>query len=239
MVIARQVNQVLSTMPPGCVFSISDFDVPNAKQQALVKALSRLVTSGQLHKVAKGRYYKPRETRFGTLRPSVVEIVKDLLEQGGQIVGYITGTTAFSQMGLTTQISSVITIGTRKYRRAIERGGHRITFVTQSNEITEENIPLLRLLDAIKMMREIPATSPDECIQVIISLIGALTPAERAKLLTLAMGYAPYVRATLGAILDILGDDTTALRSTLNGVTTYKLPITMQTLPTKSEWNII
>lgn len=239
MVITKQIKEILDTMPQGRVFTIADFNVPQEYQPALVKALGRLVADGDIRKVSKGKYYKPKQTLFGTLKPPVMEVVKDFLERNGKLTGYITGTAAFAQMGLTTQITSAITIGTNKYRRPLKRGEYAVSFIMQPNAITEENIPLLRILDAIKLIREIPATSPDDCVRGIGRLVSALSVDGRKRLATLAEGYAPYVRALLGATLDYIGADTFSLRDTLNGVTTYKLPVSAQALPTKSAWNIV
>lgn len=239
MVITKQVREILDTMPQGRVFTIADFNVPQEYQPALVKALSRLVADGLIRKLSKGRYYKPKQTLFGTLKPPVMEVVKDFLERNGKLTGYITGTAAFAQMGLTTQITSAITIGTNKYRRPLKRGEYTVSFIVQPNAITEENIPLLRILDAIKLIREIPATSPDDCVQGISRLVSALSEDDRKRLATLSESYAPYVRALLGAILACIGTETFGLRDTLNGVTTYKLPVSAQALPTKSAWNIV
>lgn len=239
MAVMKQIRKILDTTPPGRVLTIADFDVPQERQPALVKALSRLVADGSIQKIAKGRYYKPKQTVFGTLKPPVTEVVKDLLERNGRLVGYMTGTAAFAQLGLTTQITSSITIGTNKYRRPLKRGEYTVSFLVQPNAITQENIPLLLILDALKLLREIPATSPDDCVRGVGRLIAVLSEGDRERLAALAENYAPYVRALLGAVLDNLGADTYGLRATLNGVTTYKLPVTAQALPTKSAWNIV
>lgn len=239
MVITRQVKDILDATPPGRVLTIADFNVPPEYQPALVKALSRLIADGTIRKIAKGRYYKPKQTVFGTLKPPVAEVVKDLLERNGKPIGYMTGTAAFAQLGLTTQITSAITIGTNKYRRPLKRGEYTVSFIVQPNAITQENIPLLLILDALKLLREIPATSPDDCVRGVGRLIASLSESNRERLADLAESYAPYVRALLGAVLDSLGADTSGLRATLNGVTTYKLPVSAQALPTKSKWNIV
>ena len=239
MMITQRIKEILDITPPGKVLSIADFDVPQERQPTLVRGLSRMVANGSIQKIAKGRYYKPKETVFGTLKPSVAEVVKDLLERNGRLVGYMTGTAAFAQLGLTTQITSSITIGTNKYRRPLKRGGYTITFMVQSNPITKENIPLLLILDAVKLFREMPGTSPDDCIRGVGRLIAALSEEDQKRLATLSENYAPYVRALLGAILENLGLNTYGLRATLNGVTTYKLPVSKQALPSKSAWNIV
>lgn len=237
--ITKRIKEILDSTPPGKVLTIADFDVPLERQPALVRALSRLVANGSIRKIAKGRYYKPKQTVFGTLKPPVTEVVKDLLERNGRLVGYMTGTAAFAQLGLTTQITSSVTIGTNKYRRPLKRGEYTISFIVQPNAITQENIPLLLILDALKLLREIPATPPDDCVRGTGRLIAALSEDDRERLAALAENYAPYVRALLGAVLDNLGADTYGLRATLKGVTTYKLPVTAQALPTKSAWNIV
>lgn len=242
MLIADKVKEIVNSTPTGVILTVSDFGIKPESQQALVMYLSRLVRSGELEKVSKGKYYKPKISIFGTLGPSQSEIAKDFLVKGGTVVGYITGATAFASMGLTTQITSSLMIGTSKYRRIVKRGDTTISFLSQSNPISEENIPLLRILDAIRLFRDIPATTPDEVVVRISRIIGSLPSSEIYRLIALSEGYTSYVRAILGAILEFDGTDREKfqiVRRTLNGTTNYKLPITETALPTKRNWNII
>ncbi len=239
MVIARQIKEKLSSTPAGVVLTTRDFGVEMRYQPALAKALSRLVLQGELQKIAKGKYYIPKKTIFGQLKPADSELVKDFLEQNGKVVGYITGTTAFASMGLTTQISSSILIGTNKYRRPTTRNDVKISFLQQENTITSSNIPLLRILDAIRLIKEIPATSPDECVTNIFKAINALSKEQKQELAELSLAYTPYVRALLGAIYESMGLETEIISRTLNGVTNYKLPISDKVLSNKRNWNII
>ena len=173
--------------PAGVVLTTRDFGVEMRYQPALAKALNRLVLQGELQKIAKGKYYIPKKTIFGNLKPADSELVKDFLEQNGKIVGYITGTAAFASMGLTTQISSSILVGTNKYRRPITRNGVKISFLLQENAITSSNIPLLRLLDALRLIKNIPATLPDECVTNICKAINALSKEQKQKLAELSL----------------------------------------------------
>ena len=239
MIIARLIKDKLSSIPAGVVLTTRDFDVEMQHQPALAKALSRLVLQGELQKIAKGKYYIPKRTVFGELKPTDSELVKDFLEQDGKIVGYITGTAAFASMGLTTQISSSILIGTNKYRRPITRNGVKVSFLLQGNAITSTNIPLLRILDAMRLIKEIPATSPDECVINIRKSIDALSKSQKQELVELSLAYTPYVRALLGAIFEDMGLDTEIISKTLNGVTNYKLPISDTVLSNKRNWNIV
>ena len=239
MVIASNIRDFINTTPMGRVLTINDFDVQPQYQQALVKALNRMVTKGELAKISKGKYYKPKQTLFGSLKPASSEIVKDFLEKNGNIIGYITGTAAFASMGLTTQISSAIVVGSNKYRRPLTRGEYRISFLLQPNTITKDNIQLLRILDAIKLIRDIPATIPDESIVCLKRIIKDLDATQQTELMELSQGYTPYVRALLGAIYEEIGIDASSLKVGLSGVTYYKLPISESVLPNKSNWRII
>lgn len=127
MVISREIQDKLAATPQGVVLSVNDFGIAPEYQPALVKALNRMVSNGLLCKVSKGKFYKPKETLFGTLKPSVSEIVKDFLTKDGRTIGYISGTAAFAQMGITTQISSAIIVGTNKYRRLLKRGEYSVS----------------------------------------------------------------------------------------------------------------
>jgi len=85
------------------------------------------VKSGKLSKLSKGKYYKPENSSFGNLQPKQAEIVKDLLEDGGKIVGYLTGYSIYNQLVLTTQVSNTIQIGKNQLRPAFKRGPYNIS----------------------------------------------------------------------------------------------------------------
>ena len=88
------------------------------------------------------------------------------------------------------------------------------------------------------MIKQIPATSPDECVNKIRSIVKDLSNADQRLLQKLSLNYKPYVRALLGAIYENLGLETTKIRQSLNGVTYYKLPISDALLWNKTNWNI-
>jgi hypothetical protein len=166
-------------------------------------------------------------------------MLQEFLMDGKRIIGYMSGQTAFQQLGLSTQISSVYTIGSNTYRRAINRGGYTIRFVLQPNTITRANIPHLQLLDAIRFIRQIPACTPEEACITIRAIICNMKPSERKQLAALALAYTSYVRAILGAMLDEAGDtDTDALYRSLNKVSSYKIGLNDDTLPNRKKWRV-
>ena len=104
MIISNDIKNIIQSFPEGRVFSISDFAIDPQYDMALAKLLSRMSAKGEIKKIAKGKYYKPQRTPLGTLSPVTAELVKDFLEKDGKMTGYITGTQAFSAMGIGSQI---------------------------------------------------------------------------------------------------------------------------------------
>ena len=241
MKVSEIVANTIDRLPAGHIFTYSDFDIEVSSKDAVVKALNRMAASGKISKLAKGRFYKPRKTQFGALQPSPYQIAKDFLEQNDELVGYITGYSAYNNLGLTTQIPSALQIGTNKYRRAIKRGMYNISFIVQPNKITKKNIEQLRILDAIRFIKEIPATTPDEACSRLISIISQLPEEKKLVLSNLALKYSPSVQALCGAILEKAGAENSIVKKisdSLNSVTEYNMPISESVLPNKKKWRL-
>jgi hypothetical protein len=68
-------------------FTKADFITEVNRKEAIIKALNRLVVSGKLVKLSKGKFYKLKTTVFGALQPDQSQVVKDLLEENGKITG--------------------------------------------------------------------------------------------------------------------------------------------------------
>ena len=241
MKISDIVANKIDGFPVDYLFTYQFFEIEVGRKNSVVKALNRLADSGKIVRLSKGKYYKPRKTQFGALKPSAYQIAKDFIEQDGKQIGYLTGYSAFSALGLTTQISSYIQIGTNKYRRAVKRENYTISFIVQPNVITQKNIELLRILDAVRFIREIPGTTTDDACRRLIEIFRELATEQKAALTTLALKYTNSVRALCGAILELTGADNLLLKKlqkSLNGVTEYKIPISESVLSTKSNWHI-
>ena len=223
----------------GKVFTYSDLLLPSKMQSAAAMSLSRMVAENKLKKVGKGKFYKPLFSRLGEMSPSLDELTNDLLYKEGQPIGYITGVPAFAQLGLTTQISSQIKIGSKTYRRPFKRGGYLISFIKQENEISNKSIPLLRFLDALRFIKKIPACTIDDAIRILLKKLLSFTEQEIQNLVYYSINYPASTRALLGAMLELSGFSENSLKATLNPLSTYKVGVSINILPNKSNWNIL
>lgn len=240
MTIAKQIEQIISEIPEGQVFSFENLALPASKWNGTRMKLTRLVSKGILKKASNGKYYKPRKTIFGVLPPSQKEIVKDLIYKNNRIIGYLTNHSIWNDMMLTSQISAVTVIGTSSKKNPLIRDGQQIKFIYQPNEITEENVFLLQILDSIKFITQIPDTNINASAKRIMQVIERLEMEEKINLAVLSMKYTPRTRAILGAILSNNGDSDIAenLKISLNPATKYKLGISDLILTNKHKWNI-
>lgn len=231
----------IERLPKGYVFTYADFTTEVNKKEAVIKALNRMVASGKIAKLSKGKYYKPENTPFGALQPNQAQVVKDLLEENGKITGYLTGFSIYNQLGLTTQVSNTIQIGKNQIRPGFKRERYSISFVKQKNTITRENAPLLQLLDAIRYIKKIPDTNIEASCKRFLAIINDFTDQEINVLVRLALKYPPATRALSGAFLDALqkGKATEPLFKSLNPITKYRLEGAEKALSTTGKWNIV
>lgn len=237
---SEYISFTIDRLPKGYVFTYSDFTTEVNKKEAIIKALNRMVESGKIAKLSKGKYYKPESTPFGKLQPSQAQIVKDLMENDGKIIGYLTGYSIYNQLGLTTQVSNTIQIGKKEVRTAFKRERYAISFVKQKNTITKESIPLLQLLDVIRYIQKIPDSNPEFSCKRLLAILKDLSEKDKNIMVRLAFKYPPATKALLGALLDELNESILAesLYKTLNPITKYKLAVD-KVLTKTEKWNII
>ncbi len=235
------ISFIIDRLGRGYVFTYADFITEVNKKEAVIKALNRMVASGKIAKLAKGKYYKPENTPFGNLQPKQAQIVKDLLEENGRITGYFTGYSIYNQLGLTTQVSNTIQIGKNQIRPNFKRELYTIAFVKQKNTITKENVSLLQLLDAIRNIKKIPDATIEASCKRFLFMVKKLSETEANTMVRLALKYPPATRALLGALLAQVQKSnlTSPLLKSLNPITKYKLAGAAKAISTTQKWNIV
>ncbi|MDG3581141.1 DUF6088 family protein [Galbibacter sp. CMA-7] len=241
MKVTEYIRNKIDRLPNGYIFTYEYFDIDMSKKEAIIKALNRMVNSGKIEKLSKGKYFKPEKTPFGTLQPNQEQIVKDLINEDGKVVGYLTGYSIYNKLGLTTQVSNIIQIGKNEIRPKFKRERYTISFIKQKNIITKKNIPLLQILDSIKYIKKIPdSTIAASCLR-FLEIIKKLNLDDKKELIRLSLKYPPSTRALLGALLDETQNKsiTIGLKESLNPITKYEIPGAKRALTKASNWNII
>lgn len=236
--VAYKIKRSLPDIPEGEVFDYRRFKCGN--EQAVLRALSRLVQEGEILRFEKGKYYKPRKSRFGVMRPEEKEIVRTQTEKSDAIVGYVSGVGLYNQLGLTTQVSNELYIVRSTKLPDKEINGYRLKFVARPFRFRKNDIPLLQLLDAIKGIKNIPDTPADVVIKRLAARMKELDEDDLVQMVKLSKNYNPATRALLGAILEnyFPAVNTEIIKKSLNPLSKYKLGLEKSTLVSKSNWNI-
>lgn len=231
----------IDRLPKGYVFTYADFIAEVNKKEAVIKALNRMVKAGKIAKLSKGKYYKPEDTPFGILQPNQAQVVKDLLEEDGKTVGYLTGFSIYNKLGLTTQVSNIIQIGKNQIRPNFKRERYFISFIRQKNTITKENISLLQILDSIRYIKKIPDATIETSCKRLLSIIKNLSEKDKGTMVRLALKYPPVTKALLGALLEELKESSLIepLSKSINPITKYKLKGAGNLLRAAGKWNIV
>ena len=239
--VASRVKRKVSTLPAGAIFRLDDISNHRDEILAVAHKLSRMVKSGEIKRVSKGRYFKPRHSVFGELGPAQSEVLKQLVNPKSDKPAYVTGIALYNNLGLTNQVPAVISVAYNKERAPLELADVKVKFVKQSNKITRRNIPLLRILDVIKGYNKIPNKVDKVVMEWLQSRIESLDSRQRRSLINLALSYNPRSRALLGAILDHLGfeEDADRLRRSINPLSRYEVNISSDVLSKKEDWGIV
>ncbi len=235
--VSSYIQRKIERTESGTIIQMNDFNVPADKRMAMAKELSRLAKKGTIARLEKGKYYKPRKTLFGNLKPSEDEVLKSILKSSN---GYIGGATSFNQLGLTTQVSNTITIVVSDYRPPKEIAGLKIKFRKSEMSIDSDNTIILQLLDSLRYITRIPDSSVDESLKVIMAKIESMSRIQKRSLLNNAQEYNPATRALIGAIFELncSGFSTEKLFKSLNPLSKYRLGISKELLPNKLKWRI-
>ena len=96
----------LEKIPDDRVFGYADLKIGENQFLSAAKAIERLQKKGVIQKLSKGKFYKPKKSVFGILKPNQEELLKSYLFDGKKRITYITGNYLYNQLGLTTQVGS-------------------------------------------------------------------------------------------------------------------------------------
>jgi len=239
MTIAQQIYKRIEKMADGVTFKYSELGVDPEQYEAAIKALVRLQEKGVINRMAKGLYYKPKQSLFGELQPSDEELLRPYLFDGKKRFAYITGISLYNRMGLTTQVAHVIKVASRGRRVITKIGNIEIKAVKSYVDVTNDNVSYLEFLDALKDFKSIPDLDRKMAIRLLEDRLEEFI--DRKKLIKIALEYPSRVRAFLGALLCVVKSDeknVTKLRDSLNYVTIYKLGLNEELLRGSSLWRI-
>lgn len=232
------VEKEITQFEPGKVFTYRDLTPFISNPETTVKAIGRLVENGDIKRFAKGQFYRPKQGLFGEMKLSDTEKLKIFLYQDGKRKGYVTGTSLYNRLGLTTQVPRTITIASDKSPQRKDLGTVEVKLVKAKAPVTESNREYLEILDVLSDIKKIPDSSPSTVIKVIANKLKGFKKDDLYELINLARFYSPVTRALLGLLTEKMNKGLAAnLKKQLNPTTHYNIGLDNY-CDNASKWNI-
>ena len=231
---AQQTRKFIDKLKASKLFTYDD--IPMENKLAITIELSRLYKQGIIKKFSKGKFYKPKKSAFGELEPTYDEKIKSYMDKDS----YEAGINAYKRLGLTTQVANSITIATNKSYKKVKVGDITINFVPKRVDALRKDTKLLIILEALKDIKKIPDSSPEDVIVAIKKIITMLEKEKQLRLINYTKSYPPRVIAIIGAIFTEIGlkDEVIQLKQMLNPLTKFRLNLNDNVLIYKKEWEI-
>lgn len=120
-----EITKRIENMHEGQILFISDFSDLNGNEKVVSRALSAEEKKGNIVRLTKGMYLRPKITRFGIVYPSVDEMVEAIAHRDKSKVQPC-GMTALNMLGLSTQVPTKYTYLTLGSSRKLKLGDRLI-----------------------------------------------------------------------------------------------------------------
>ena len=196
--IAQIVKKRIEAGEQGIIYFVNSFsELQN--DQAVTKSLQRLSEDGFLIRLSKGIYLYPETTRFGTINPSVDEIVKSIAERDNVSI-LPTGSTALNKLGLSTQVPMNAVFLTTGSTRTIKIGNRKILFKHSApRNFAYKGVLMPLVVESLKELGE--NNMDDETYKKIGKIVSALSEIDFAIFLE-DLQYAPqWIRIFIQKII--------------------------------------
>jgi hypothetical protein len=211
---------------------LADFE--RMPTMAVAQTLSRLTRQGLIQRLARGLYYRPRQTPLGLSQPNLAEIRSLAVGQKGI---FPAGIAAAKLLGFTTRNPTRIEVATNGVSLPRLIFGTEAIVHTRRPEswlaLSQTDAAILEFLRNRGNSSELPA---EETLEKLFGYFRE--PGRLERLLEIAATEPPRVRAMLGAIAQQLGQpksQLSRLRRTLNPVSRFDFGI-LVTLAYAREW---
>lgn len=160
--IKAQLMAHIDAAAPGRVWVPTDFSHLGSRD-AVDKALQRLIAAGQIRRIDRGLYDRPRVNSLTkkTAAPDYRAVV-DAIARRDQLRLLVDGMTAANDLGLTDAVPAHVTIHTDARRRTIQLDNLTISFkLTAPSRLYWAGRPAMRVVQALHWLKDtLPADKP-------------------------------------------------------------------------------
>lgn len=234
---AEIIRNKIEEMSSGSVITIDSFP-SQWPRNVITRSLSRLTKEGIIERVKKGIYSKTKQTKFGKVISSPLEILAKEIEQDeSKCFG---GLFLFNNLGLTTQVPNVVEILNNKSSYKVKLGETNIRYVRIRPKITKSSNKYIIFLEVLKNSKIIPDASVIHTFEWINRELKKLSEKNLNELIKISLDYPPRVRALLGSLFMGLKKSNFAkkLKATLNNNSVFNVGEIFIHLKDADDWRM-
>lgn len=150
----KRISNYFKTMPENMLIEASDVrekQFPDIPETAYYKAIERFTENGELIRLTKGVYYKPKRSRFGIVPISDLEIAEYYTNDNR---GIIIGTRLYNEKGITTQLGKKVEVLTNRLKGDI-RNANNVTIRRSDVELNADTIPIIEAMEILQNYKKI------------------------------------------------------------------------------------
>jgi hypothetical protein len=112
--------------------------------------------------------------------------------------------------------------------------GYNVKYVRRNVSFLDDDIPLLQLLDALRDIKSIPDSNPDDSLKILKVRIADLAKVKKERLTTLALSFNPGTRALLGALIEnYFRSQRPKLKHSINTLSVFETGVHLKCFPIK------
>ncbi len=187
-------------------------------EAAFAQAVSRLYRSGEIERVSKGIYCRPKKTRFGTVLPSDREIV-ELFTKGS--TGVLVGYGMYNLLGVSTQVSKRQMAYSSLADEQLKQIGN-VTIRKCDLEFTPEIKSMIRIMELLRNYKEIQDVNVAAMLRSTAKLAGEYSE-EAFETVQKSIGYPKWTIAFLREVLNYYNIPNNLSRR-LSALSNYLIP---------------
>lgn len=129
---ARAIQVGIRKLPKGKPFTSVRF-LKHGSPGAVDRALSRLVRGGEIQRLARGVFVRPKTSRYvGTVHPDVLAVIQAIARRNGETI-QIHGAEAARRFKLSTQVPTLPVFHTNASSRTLRIGNITVRMIHTSN----------------------------------------------------------------------------------------------------------
>jgi hypothetical protein len=166
-----QLQSRIATQPDSVWTPIDFLDL--GPRAAVDKTLQRLVRSGDVSRIDRGLYFRPRNSAL-TGKPTHPDqkVVIDAIARRDQTRVVVDGLTAANDLGFTTAVPARVVVLTDARLRPIRLGNQEIQFKTAApSRLYWAGRPAMRIVQALYWLQDLLQSDPDAIMKRLAALL--------------------------------------------------------------------